>query len=70
MSGGEAELVRRLGDPVTRDRIAAALRARFGRDIDPEGVVIADVCPGRYSSCRGLSPEPPIELVDHFPTGC
>jgi N-acyl-D-amino-acid deacylase len=55
MSGGEAELVRRLGDPVTRDRIAAALRARFGRDIYPEDVVIADVCPGRYSSCRGLS---------------
>lgn len=55
MSGGEEALVRRLGDPGDRGRIADALRARFGRDVDPEGVVIAQVRPGPYSSYRGLS---------------
>ncbi len=43
LSGGKPALLERLADPSTRREIAEALRARFGRDVDPDGVVIADL---------------------------
>lgn len=43
MDGGAEALLRRLAEPSERARIAAGLAARFGRDVDPAGVVIADV---------------------------
>lgn len=41
MDGGQEALMERLADPMTRSRIASDMAARFGRDIDPEGVVIS-----------------------------
>jgi N-acyl-D-amino-acid deacylase len=41
MDGGQEALLERLADPMTRSRIASDMAARFGRDIDPEGVVIS-----------------------------
>lgn len=55
LDGGAEALLHRLCDKETRARIAADLRDRFGRDIDPEGVVIADLGPGRYRNCVGKS---------------
>lgn len=43
LSGGKTRLLERLADSDTRREIAVALRARFGRDVDPAGVVIASV---------------------------
>lgn len=53
--GGIDELLRRLADPETRDRIAAEIRARVGVDIDLEGIVISDLGPGRFSDNIGDS---------------
>ncbi|MER7083295.1 N-acyl-D-amino-acid deacylase [Saccharopolyspora kobensis] len=55
VDGGKDALLARLADPATRERIAAELRARFGRDIDPEGLVIADLPIGAQSADIGLS---------------
>lgn len=55
VDGGKDALLARLADPATRERIAAELRARFGRDIDPEGLVIADLPTGARSADIGLS---------------
>ncbi|MFJ7078903.1 amidohydrolase family protein [Streptomyces sp. NPDC098781] len=55
IDGGAEALLQRLADPAARDRIATELRARFGRDIDPEGVVIADLPEGPYSASTGRS---------------
>lgn len=41
MDGGQAALLKRLSDARSRSRIASDMAARFGRDIDPEGVVIS-----------------------------
>jgi N-acyl-D-amino-acid deacylase len=41
MDGGQAALLERLSDARSRSRIASDMAARFGRDIDPEGVVIS-----------------------------
>lgn len=57
MDGGTARLLERLMERSTRNRIAAELRARFGRDIDPAGIVVADLPEGPYSAFvgRGLT---------------
>ena len=57
MDGGGAALLERLADPDTRARIGAALRARFGRDIDPAGVIVAELGDGPYRRFvgRGLT---------------
>lgn len=41
MDGGQEALLERLADARSRSRIASDMAARFGRDIDPEGVVIS-----------------------------
>ncbi|WP_413334551.1 N-acyl-D-amino-acid deacylase family protein [Brevibacterium sp. GP-SGM9] len=41
MDGGQDALLARLADPGQRPKIAKDMAARFGKDIDPEGVVIA-----------------------------
>ena len=55
LDGGDGALLRRLGEPETRARIAAELRARFGRDVDPAGVVIAELPDGPYTEFIGRS---------------
>ncbi|TDD55616.1 N-acyl-D-amino-acid deacylase family protein [Saccharopolyspora elongata] len=55
VDGGKDALLARLADTTVRERIAAELRARFGRDIDPEGVIIADLPIGAESPHMGLS---------------
>lgn len=55
VDGGTPALLARLADPPQRDRIAAELRARFGRDIDPDGVIIADLSPGEFDRYVGWS---------------
>ncbi len=55
VDGGREALLVRLADPVQRTRIADELRARFGRDIDPDGVVIADLSAGEFDTCIGMS---------------
>ncbi|WP_329522200.1 N-acyl-D-amino-acid deacylase family protein [Spirillospora sp. NBC_01491] len=55
MDGGPERLLERLMDRSTRARIAAALRARFGRDIAPEGVVVAELPDGPYTRFTGRS---------------
>jgi N-acyl-D-amino-acid deacylase len=55
VDGGRPALLERLADPAQRSRIAEELRARFGRDIDPEGVVIADLPPGDFDRYVGWS---------------
>lgn len=47
LDGGAEQLSARLEDPSMRTRIARDLAARFGRDVDPEGVVIAALGPVR-----------------------
>ncbi|NJC56683.1 N-acyl-D-amino-acid deacylase family protein [Brevibacterium marinum] len=41
MDGGQETLLERLSDPLQRSKIAGDMAARFDKDIDPEGVVIA-----------------------------
>lgn len=41
MDGGQEALLERLVDPLQRSKIAGGMAARFGGDIDPEGVVIS-----------------------------
>jgi N-acyl-D-amino-acid deacylase len=55
LDGGKAVLLERLRDVATRKRIADEVTARFGRDIDPEGVLLADLPQGRYSGFIGQS---------------
>lgn len=43
LDGGAEALLARLRDPRERARIAGGLSARFGRDVDPDGVRIADL---------------------------
>ncbi|MAP63961.1 MAG: N-acyl-D-amino-acid deacylase [Microbacterium sp.] len=45
MDGGAPALMARLADPAERRRVAAGLASRFGRDVDPGGVVIAALGP-------------------------
>jgi N-acyl-D-amino-acid deacylase len=55
LDGGAPALLHRLADKEDRARIADELRGRFGRDIDPEGVIIADLGRGRYRDWIGKS---------------
>jgi N-acyl-D-amino-acid deacylase len=55
LDGGVAELVRRLDDPSTAERIAAEVAERVGRTFLPEGVVVADTPEGPYSGFVGRS---------------
>ncbi len=61
MDGGKDALLERLAESEVRARIAAGMAERFGRDIDPAGVVIASVGPqsgvGSYEWTVGLSLE-------------
>ncbi|GAB2827308.1 D-aminoacylase [Actinocorallia aurea] len=55
MDGGPDALLERLADPETRERIAADVRARFGRTLLPEGIVIAALPEGPYSDRTSAS---------------
>lgn len=55
LDGGVERLLERLADPPTRERVATGLRERMARDVDPEGVVLADLPPGPFSDARGRS---------------
>ncbi|MBP1325216.1 N-acyl-D-amino-acid deacylase [Leucobacter exalbidus] len=52
LDGGPAALLARLADPTERGRVAAGLAARFGYDVDPAGVRIADLGPVTGSDYR------------------
>ncbi|ANY09449.1 N-acyl-D-amino-acid deacylase family protein [Pseudonocardia sp. HH130630-07] len=66
IDGGPAALLDRLADPDLRARIADALRARFAHDIDPGGVVLAELPDGPYSADVGRSL---TELAERAGTG-
>ncbi|TCP45069.1 N-acyl-D-amino-acid deacylase [Tamaricihabitans halophyticus] len=55
VDGGAAALLDRLAEPETRARIAADLRARFASEIDPAGIVLAELRPGPYAASVGQS---------------
>jgi N-acyl-D-amino-acid deacylase len=55
LDGGVDRLLERLADGPTRERVATGLRERMARDVDPEGVVIADLPPGPFTGARGRS---------------
>jgi N-acyl-D-amino-acid deacylase len=55
LDGGVARLLERLAEGPTRERVASGLRDRMARDVDPEGVVLADLPPGPFSAARGRS---------------
>lgn len=55
LDGGVDRLLERLADGPTRERVAAGLRERMARDVDPEGVVVADLPPGPFDGARGRS---------------
>ncbi|MEY8041450.1 amidohydrolase family protein [Saccharopolyspora cebuensis] len=55
LAGGRAALLARLADPAVRDRIAREVRASFGHDADPEGIVLADLPAGPYRGSTGRS---------------
>jgi N-acyl-D-amino-acid deacylase len=55
LDGGVARLLERLADGPTRERVASGLRDRMARDVDPEGVVIADLPAGPFTAARGRS---------------
>ena len=48
MDGGKQAMIERIADPETRSRIAEAVASRFGRDIDPAGVVVAALGPNTF----------------------
>ncbi|WP_186759221.1 amidohydrolase family protein [Arthrobacter alpinus] len=55
LDGGGAALLGRLADPAQRRRIAAALAQRFDGEIDPAGIVLADMPEGEYTPWIGRS---------------
>ncbi|GAB2750053.1 D-aminoacylase [Salinifilum aidingensis] len=55
VDGGSGPLLERLADAEQRRRIAAETRRRFGRDLDPHGLVLAEAPAGRYSAHVGSS---------------
>lgn len=55
IDGGRQALIARLADPDLYRQIAEQLTARFGRDVDPEGVVIADLPEGEFHKYVGWS---------------
>jgi N-acyl-D-amino-acid deacylase len=55
LDGGAEAVARRIEDPTTRARIVEALQERFGRDTDPDGIVLADLGPGPFVDQGGQS---------------
>lgn len=55
LDGGVERLLERLDDAPTRERVASGLRDRMARDVDAEGVVIADLPPGPFTEAKGRS---------------
>ncbi|ROO86927.1 N-acyl-D-amino-acid deacylase [Actinocorallia herbida] len=55
MDGGPDALLERLADPAARARIADDVRARFGRTLLPDGIVIAALPEGPYRDRTGES---------------
>lgn len=55
LDGGAAQLLLRLADPVTRSRLREELAVRFDGEIEPAGIVLADLPPGRFSGAVGSS---------------
>jgi N-acyl-D-amino-acid deacylase len=55
LDGGVERLLERLADAPTRERVASGLRDRMARDVDAEGVVIADLPPGPFTEAKGRS---------------
>ncbi|WP_297746682.1 amidohydrolase family protein [uncultured Tessaracoccus sp.] len=62
LSGGKPALLERLRDASVRREIATTLAARFGRDVDPAGVVIAEL--GRPTSDTSMGWTVGMSLVD------
>lgn len=55
LDGGTGRLLLRLGESKMREKLRAALALRFDGEIDPAGIVIADLPPGRFSWAVGCS---------------
>jgi N-acyl-D-amino-acid deacylase len=55
LDGGVERMLERLTDAPTRERVASDMRERMARDVDPEGVVIADLPPGPFATAQGRS---------------
>ncbi|MCG5219916.1 amidohydrolase family protein [Streptosporangium sp. KLBMP 9127] len=55
MDGGSPALLHRLAGPADRERVAEGLRSRFGRDVDPEGIMLAKLPEGPYTGSIGDS---------------
>ena len=61
LDGGAPALLGRLADPAARRRIRSALAERFEGEIDPAGIVLASMPPGKYSRWIG---QPLTEIAD------
>ncbi|WP_328469356.1 amidohydrolase family protein [Actinoplanes sp. NBC_00393] len=55
LEGGAPAVAQRLIDEETRGRVLDGLRERFGRDIDPAGIVLAELGPGPFAEQAGRS---------------
>ncbi|WP_026820994.1 N-acyl-D-amino-acid deacylase family protein [Arthrobacter castelli] len=55
LDGGIAALLQRLNDPEQRQHISSALSKRFDGEIDPAGIVLAELPDGPYSGWIGRS---------------
>lgn len=55
LDGGPSALRERLRSNESRFRMASELRARFGGDIDPAGIVLGSIATGRYAADVGRS---------------
>lgn len=55
LDGGPSALRERLRSTESRHRMAIELRARFGGDIDPKGIVLGSIVTGRYVADVGRS---------------
>ncbi|MFY7066668.1 N-acyl-D-amino-acid deacylase family protein [Nocardiopsis changdeensis] len=55
LDGGAAAVAARLADTAERARIVEGLHERFGRDIDPAGIVLAEPGPGPFADRAGWS---------------
>lgn len=63
LDGGAPALLHRLADREHRQQLSAALAARFEGEIDPAGIVIADLPPGKYTDWVGHSL---VEIADAY----
>lgn len=55
LDGGTAELLRRLADPSQRQLIREEVATRLAGEIDPAGIVLAGMPPGKFSAAIGTS---------------